>query len=501
MTRKILILAANPKTTSRLRLDEEVREIDEGLSRAKHRDQFELVQKWAVRPRDIQEAMLDTNPQIVHFAGHGAGEEGLIFEDEMGQTKFVTKEALAGLFELFADQVECVVLNGCYSQVQAESIAQHIRYVIAMQQEISDRAAITFAVGFYAALGAGRRFEFAHKLGRNAIQMYQIPEHLTPILLSPKKPPFIDIGTSPSKQTSLIPQHEYELLVKDILQARLIKNIPGEDLEIKQGTHYTGKSGCEHEIGVSALMKIAGVKFLILIECKNHSELVKTAEVLEFASRLDDIGAQKGIIVTTRGFDSGALQVAKSKGIALVIACDLDWEICMESPSREFQLRRDFIQKCLSFLSESNKLNEASLSALYDQSAESNKLNKASLSAHQGFIQKCLSFLSRSNKLNTASLSALYDQLYDQSAESMRGFARKFATLPETLDSLRSWRFRGSNGEDSLPHGYVFINNSITDRDVELEKFLYGNEFLALRRDGLFSYISIDLARKQGEGK
>jgi len=31
VARKILILAANPKSTSRLRLDQEVREIDEGL--------------------------------------------------------------------------------------------------------------------------------------------------------------------------------------------------------------------------------------------------------------------------------------------------------------------------------------------------------------------------------------------------------------------------------------------------------------------------------------
>lgn len=39
MTQKILILAANPKTTLTLRLDEEMREIDEGLRRSKNRDQ------------------------------------------------------------------------------------------------------------------------------------------------------------------------------------------------------------------------------------------------------------------------------------------------------------------------------------------------------------------------------------------------------------------------------------------------------------------------------
>ncbi|MEP0916216.1 CHAT domain-containing protein [Leptolyngbya sp. DQ-M1] len=182
--RKILILASNPKNTSHLRLDEEVREINEGLNRAKHRDQFELIQKWAVRSRDIHRALLDVVPNIVHFSGHGAGENGLVFEDESGQQKFVTKDALSGLFELFADQVECVVLNGCYSKVQAESIAQHIPYVIGMQQAIGDRAAISFAVGFYDALGAGRSFDFSYRLGCYAIQVEGIPEHLTPVLIN-----------------------------------------------------------------------------------------------------------------------------------------------------------------------------------------------------------------------------------------------------------------------------------------------------------------------------
>lgn len=68
--KKILILAANPKNTSWLRLDEEVREIDEGLRRANKRELFELEQKLAVRSRDFYRAILDTQPQIVHFCVH-----------------------------------------------------------------------------------------------------------------------------------------------------------------------------------------------------------------------------------------------------------------------------------------------------------------------------------------------------------------------------------------------------------------------------------------------
>jgi CHAT domain len=187
----ILILTANPQGTSQLRLDREVRDIEEGLLRAKQRDRFVIESKLAVRTRDIQRAMLESDPAIVHFSGHGTGDEGLVFEDETGSAKLVDGEALAGLFELFADRVECVVLNGCYSEVQAEAIAQHINYVIGMKKAIGDQAAIEYAVGFYDALGSGKPVEFAHKLGCVAIRLAGVPEQLTPTI---KKKPNIDVA-------------------------------------------------------------------------------------------------------------------------------------------------------------------------------------------------------------------------------------------------------------------------------------------------------------------
>ncbi|MFB2772535.1 hypothetical protein ACE1AT_25125 [Pelatocladus sp. BLCC-F211] len=84
LLKRILILTANPRQTNRLRLDEEVREIDDALRRARHRDQLELVQRWAVTPREMQRAILEVSPQIVHFSGHGVGDQGLALEDETG---------------------------------------------------------------------------------------------------------------------------------------------------------------------------------------------------------------------------------------------------------------------------------------------------------------------------------------------------------------------------------------------------------------------------------
>ncbi len=200
--KKILMLSANPKGTKPLRLGEEIREIKEGLQLAKKRDSFQIESAEAVRDIDIHRSILNYEPQIIHFSGHGEGEPGLIFEDNTGQQKLVDAEALAGLFDLFADQVECVLLNACYSEIQAKAIAQHINYVIGMSQEIGDKAAIKFAVGFYDALGAGRSVEFAYKLGCRVIRMAGIQEHLTPQLLRKQDLHGESINTTPTPTSS-----------------------------------------------------------------------------------------------------------------------------------------------------------------------------------------------------------------------------------------------------------------------------------------------------------
>ncbi len=181
--KKILILSANPTNTNKLRLDEEVREVEAGLERSKSRDQFQIISKWAVRPNDLRRALLDHKPEIVHFSGHGAGSQGLALENNSGQMQLVKTKTLAGLFELF-DSIECVLLNACYSEAQAEAIYQHVDYVIGMNRAIGDRAAIEFAVGFYDALGADRSYEDAYKFGCLTIDLEGIPESSTPVLKS-----------------------------------------------------------------------------------------------------------------------------------------------------------------------------------------------------------------------------------------------------------------------------------------------------------------------------
>ncbi len=249
MSKTILLLAASPVDQAKLHLDVEAREIDEGLRRSVHRDQFQLEKKGAVQTDDLRRALLDNNNiKILHFCGHGTGSDGLVFEDQQGKAQLVSTEALASLFQLFAGQIECVVLNACYSEVQAQAIVQHVGYVIGMNKAIGDKAAIKFSIGFYDALGGGRSFEDAYKFGCNAIQSEGIPEHLTPVLKintawkyvleeKSKNPPNISkdsSSTSAESLDSLSPMNKNELLdiLERIIQAEfdqlLFKlNVPG----------------------------------------------------------------------------------------------------------------------------------------------------------------------------------------------------------------------------------------------------------------------------------
>ncbi|MCB0046913.1 MAG: CHAT domain-containing protein [Caldilineaceae bacterium] len=178
----ILFLAADPTDASRLRLGEELREIQEKLQIAKLRDHFRLEQRMSVRPADLSQALLDIQPQIVHFSGHGSATGALCLENEIGGVHPIEPDALATLFEQFAGQISCVLLNACYSEIQSRAICRSIDYVIGMNQAIGDKAAIAFAIGFYQALGGGRTIEDAYQLGCIQLRLQNIPEHLTPVL-------------------------------------------------------------------------------------------------------------------------------------------------------------------------------------------------------------------------------------------------------------------------------------------------------------------------------
>jgi hypothetical protein len=170
--KKILILASNPKGD--LRIDREIRDLKKAVERSGKQEEFDVEIELAARPEDLQELFHEYQPYIVHFCGHGTGEKGLVFENQNGGVQVVSTQSLSSLFKIFSDDVNCVLLNACHTEVQADAIVEHIPYVIGTSREILDEAAYFFAVGFYRGLGYGKSIEQCYELGCNAIEL-QVP--------------------------------------------------------------------------------------------------------------------------------------------------------------------------------------------------------------------------------------------------------------------------------------------------------------------------------------
>jgi CHAT domain-containing protein len=180
-TLTILLCCADPIDAVRLRLMREASEIQDRLQNS---EKFRLVTELTTQPGNIARKMLQANPQFVHFSGHGSKKGELIFEDHNGNATPVTPAAITNLFKQFADTLQCVVLNACYSYQTAQEIAKHIHYVVAMKTAISDEAALAFSVGFYQAIGADKSIPDAFEFGKVQIQLMNIPEELTPVLIT-----------------------------------------------------------------------------------------------------------------------------------------------------------------------------------------------------------------------------------------------------------------------------------------------------------------------------
>ncbi len=185
----ILFLAANPAATNQLQLDEEMRAIDAALRKAAFRDRFALHSHWALRYADLPEILLRYNPHIVHFSGHGSEKGELVFAQEGGGVHHVPPAALSDLFDLLRDNIGCVVLNACYSEGQAQGIAESIDCVVGMESAVADSAAIEFAAGFYTGLGFGRSIKTAFGLGRNRMAALGGGEESIPKLLALRSDP------------------------------------------------------------------------------------------------------------------------------------------------------------------------------------------------------------------------------------------------------------------------------------------------------------------------
>ena len=176
---RVMLAAANPRGTNHLHLDEEVRRIESQLALSAQSlklasgksecREISLRALWAAQLTDLVRDMTAFAPSVVHFSGHGEGEKGLLMTDGEGRPASISGQALQLIFAEFTDTVRLVVLNACYSHIQAEALCQKIDAVIGMKAGITDRGAILFAASLYSQLALGSSIGRAFRLAKSII--------------------------------------------------------------------------------------------------------------------------------------------------------------------------------------------------------------------------------------------------------------------------------------------------------------------------------------------
>jgi hypothetical protein len=167
---KVLYLAANPIGTEPLRLDEEIRSIQDRIRGARFAARLTLSSAWAVRVEDLARTLRANSPDIVHFSGHGSP-DGILVENEQGLPTPVPGDALAELFHLEGRSVQAVVLNACYTEHQALGIAQQVAFVVGTWPAIGDDDAVAFSGRFYESIANGDSLGKSFTAGSNEIAL------------------------------------------------------------------------------------------------------------------------------------------------------------------------------------------------------------------------------------------------------------------------------------------------------------------------------------------
>ncbi|MDE1211872.1 restriction endonuclease [Vibrio aestuarianus] len=119
----------------------------------------------------------------------------------------------------------------------------------------------------------------------------------------------------------IVDWQNFELFVKELYAAN-------EDLIVEHDVTELGKSGTTRQIDVKVTQRSLLHDYVTIIECKYWNKPIERTIVDIVAASLEDLGAAKAAIFTTKGYQSGAEIYAKSKGIDIFVVrepLDAEW--------------------------------------------------------------------------------------------------------------------------------------------------------------------------------
>ena len=122
------------------------------------------------------------------------------------------------------------------------------------------------------------------------------------------------------KVVSDITPEEFEIFCKTVLQEYAIRDKLNE-FSITQNIKIKNNNET-YQIDVYADFIALNVKFNVIVECKHQKRSVERDEVILLNEKVHNLGAHKGILISTSGFQSGAISRAGENGIALIQVID-----------------------------------------------------------------------------------------------------------------------------------------------------------------------------------
>lgn len=181
---RVLYMTANPEMN--LRTEVEVRDVQQAVKSALHRELIDVQYRPAATPEDLLDGLNEVRPHVVHFSGH-AGDASVLFDNasvENPEGHEVPFELLTRALSATASAPKLLVLNGCDTLNGAEVLLEATPVVIAMATEVSDLAASAFAARFYAAVASAQSIGSALRQGAVVLDLMNLNEGWKPQVLS-----------------------------------------------------------------------------------------------------------------------------------------------------------------------------------------------------------------------------------------------------------------------------------------------------------------------------
>jgi hypothetical protein len=98
------------------------------------------------------------------------------------------------------------------------------------------------------------------------------------------------------------------------------------EVSVEHNVILTGKSGAPRQIDVLIRHKQGLYDHLVIAECKYWNSAVERLHIDALATAIQDVGASRGVLFSTKGFQSGAISQAAHSNIDLFTVRDLTAE-------------------------------------------------------------------------------------------------------------------------------------------------------------------------------